>query len=412
MCKTIWNLKEKYPDFPLFVMIKIEAQRRGIRFTERALRKVNPVIHQLQVRSFSRETDALIPVALILRDGTSIIARVEKNMERKPLLIDVDEKEDIIVIKDGNEVLEQVFYWEKPDYYDKVTKSRIPMWKIVNARPQRLDINPYQFCDMWARNMGCKFCGIAGTYKKSCKPMYLKLQDIDEAFSQALKQPGRYTNIFLTGGINLKGKKMFDEEVDFYIRLLQTIGKYFKTDRFPSQLIGAPYNEYQLKKLYEETGLMSYSANLEVLDAQKFAWICPGKAKYVGYEQWKEHLYQAVEIFGRGNVNTGIVCGVEMAEPYGWSSEEEGIEKTLTEAENLMKYGVDVVSCVWRVAKESLLCNQFQPSLEYYVRMAKGLWLLREKYSLISDMDNYRRCGNHPDTDLQRMGKNGNSIRR
>lgn len=58
---------------------------------------------------------------------------------------------------------------------------------------------------------------------------------------------------------------------------------------------------------------MSYTADLEVLDEKMFEWICPGKAHYVGYNNWKERLYQAVDIFGRGYVNTGIVSGIELA---------------------------------------------------------------------------------------------------
>ena len=43
------------------------------------------------------------------------------------------------------------------------------------------------------------------------------------------------------------------------------------------------------------------------------------------------------------------------------------------------------------------------PSLEFHVRLAKGLDDLRRRYDINVDMDNYRRCGNHPDTDLSRI---------
>jgi len=47
--------------------------------------------------------------------------------------------------------------------------------------------------------------------------------------------------------------------------------------------------------------------------------------------------------------------------------------------------------------------DQKSPSLDYYVRLAKGLHQLRVKYGLPVDFDDYRRCGNHPDTDLARL---------
>ncbi len=401
---SLLEMIEKNPDFPHYIMIKIDAQRRGITFSESALKKVNPEIHQVQVRSFSREINGLTPVALMMRDGTSIIARSNDEIDQNdPLLIDVDRNGDI-VIRDGEVILEQVYYWEKPDYYDKKTKNGIPMWTVVNARPQRLDINPYQYCHMWSKkDMGCKFCSIKDIYKKSNKPMFLDIEDINDTITEALKEKGRFTNIFLTGGTNLQGKELFDKEISLYIKILKMIGTHFRTNKFPSQLIGSAYNKKQLEILYNETGLMSYSANLEVLNEERFNWICPGKAKYIGYKEWKERLFQAVEIFGRGYVNTGIVCGVEMARPYGFECEEEKKKKTLLEAENLMGRGVDVVSCVWRVSKESAFRYQRIPSLDYYIKIVKGLNNLRHKYGLLSDMDNYRRCGNHPDTDFLRV---------
>lgn len=209
--------------------------------------------------------------------------------------------------------------------------------------------------------------------------------------------------IMLTGGVDLSGEIFLDNEVDYYIKILKSIGQLFSAKKYPSQLIGLSYSNSQLKRLYEETGLMCYTSNLEVLDEKLFKWICPGKNSYIGYGKWKENLYQAVEIFGKGYVNTGIVGGVELATPFGYKIEDEALENTLYEAEQIMKYGVGVVSCVWRIANGSIFANQKSPSLEYYVKLSKGLDLLRRKYNLNNEMDDYRRCGNHPDTDLGRI---------
>jgi len=35
-----------------------------------------------------------------------------------------------------------------------------------------------------------------------------------------------------------------------------------------------------LIRLYEQTGLSSYTSDIEVLNEEKFNWICPGKAKW------------------------------------------------------------------------------------------------------------------------------------
>lgn len=393
----------KYPDVSPFVIIKTDAQRRGVVFTQKALNRVDETIHQVVNRNFTGEKKDKTPFSLLLRDGTTVLTYENNDAAvREPLVVDVVDGKT--VIKDGNDVLEEVFYWEKPDFYDKFTSSGKPMWHIAWARPQRIDLNPHQYCQFWETpGHGCKYCAIAAAYKKTDKPQFVDLDDIDETVKEALKQKGRFTSIFLTGGSILDGKELLDAEVDLYIDILKRIGKNFSSKRFPSQLIGTAFSRRQLQRIYDETGLMSYTADIEVLDKGLFEWICPGKAARIGYEEWKDRLYQAVDIFGRGYVNTGLVAGVEMAVPNGFHTEDESLEKVLAEAEELCRNGVSPVGCVWTVAPGSIFFNQRTPSLEYYVRLSKGLDGLRRKYNINVDMDNYRRCGNHPDTDLSRV---------
>ena len=397
------EVMQKYPHISPFVIIKTDVQRRGVHFSAAALDRVDLTVHQVEYRGFSREATGAVPVSLMMRDGSSILTGfTAKNSGRVPYLVDV--VEDKIVLTDQGTVVEEVDYWEKPDYYGKETSNHIPMWQIAVARPQRIDIYPFQYCEFWdTPGHGCKYCSIAATYKKAKKPKYVDLADIAETVREALKQPGRYMSLFLTGGSILSGKELLDDEVDLYIKVLKEVGRNFRTPKFPSQLIGTAYTKEQLRRLYENTGLSSYTADIEVLNKEKFEWICPGKAVRIGYEKWKERLCQAVDIFGFGNVNTGIVGGVEMARPKGFTGEDEALEAVLSEAEDLAKHGVFAVQCVWTVAEGSVFFNQKTPSLEYYVRLSEGLDRLRRKYRISADMDNYRRCGNHPDTDLSRI---------
>ncbi len=400
---SIREVIQKYPEVSPFVIIKTDAQRRGVYYTEAALKKVDLNIHQVEHRGFSGEKNDQTPFAFILRDGTSVLTGVNPiEGRRDPLVVDV--VNDKIVLVDNGDVLEEVIYLEKPDYYNKYTSSGKPMWQIAPARPQRIDINPNQYCQFWdTPSHGCKYCSIAAAYKKSDKPQLLEVSDIVETVTEALKQPGRFESIFLTGGTILNGKEVLDDEVDLYIEILQGIGKNFGGKRFPSQLIGTAFNEKQLQKIYDQTGLMTYTADIEVLNKEMFDWICPGKSAAIGYEEWKERLYKAAKIFGPGNVTTGLVVGVELATPKGFKSEDEALEICLKEAEEIAKHGVSVVGCVWNVVPGSIFFDQKNPSLEYYVRFAKGLDEIRRKYQLNIDMDNYRRCGNHPDTDLSRI---------
>jgi hypothetical protein len=76
---------------------------------------------------------------------------------------------------------------------------------------------------------------------------------------------------------------------------------------------------------------------------------------------------------------------------------------TLEEAEYLAERGVTTVYIVWVPRPLSAFHDQRAPSLDYFIRLAVGLQDLRARYGLSIDFDDYRRCGNHPDSDLARL---------
>lgn len=402
------DIVEKYPQIPKLLILKIDVQRRGVYYTQNALNKIDPDVYQLigsnvffaSLGARDPKTKS-VPESLILKDGTTIITDPTP-LEQNPYVVDYREGKFVLVDKD--EVVEEVGFWEKPDYYGKFTSSGTPMDSIVFARPQRLNITPTSYCHFWKNDNGCKYCDLVphlredGVIKKKLSP-----QDAYETVREAIKQKGRFTNICMTMGSDVNGKTPFDAEVEYYIEILQAIGKNFQESKFPSQVITTALNEDQLARLYNETGLSSYTSDIEVLNEDLFKWICPGKEEWVGYKEWKRRLVAAVDIFGKGNVNSGIVGGVELAKPKGFKTEEEGLKHTLEEAEDLISKGVSIVYIVWVPRPLSFFKDQKNASLEYYVKLTIGLNALREKYGLTIDFDDYRRCGNHPNSDLLRV---------
>lgn len=397
----------KYPQFPRLLLLKTDLQRRGVYYTKQALSKVDPAIHQLGGTHIFGTRDGVLtqrPEALILRDGTSVITSPTP-LEQNPYIVDF--RDGRLVVTDGGVELEEIEYWTKPDYYNLTTSSGIPMSHVASARPQRLYLMPSRYCHFWTDNQGCLFCDIVNNLKQQKTeinlPGRLKPEDVAETVREALKEPGRFTAICLTSGSDFHGAEDFDAEVDYYIEILKAIGENFATPKFPSQLIATAFTEKQLERIYRETGLLSYTPDIEVLNERLFEWICSGKARWVGYQEWKRRMVRAVEIFGRGRVNTCIVAGVELAKPHGFQDEAEALQAVLAEAEDLASQGVSTVYTVWVPRPGSYLRGQKNASLEYYVRLALGLQELRQKYQLSIDHDDYRRCGNHPDSDLARI---------
>lgn len=397
----------KYPEIPRLTILKMDIHRRGAYYTERALQTVNPERHQLAGTHIFGTRDGILtnrPEAFILRDGTSVLT-TPTPLEQDPYI--VDEIDGKLWVTDHGNPLEEIEFWTKPDFYNQKTSSGIPMNHVASARPQRLYLMPSRYCHFWGENRGCLFCDIVNNLKQQKSelnlPSRLQPRDVAETVKEALKEPGRFTAVCLTSGSDFHGAEPFDTEVQYYIDILQAIGENFKTKKFPSQLIATAFTEKQLERLYQETGILSYTPDIEVLNEERFNWACPGKSKWVGYQEWKRRAIRAVDIFGRGYVNTCIVAGVELAKPNGFKSEDEALQAILEEVEELAMAGVGTVFVVWVPRPGSYLGGQRNASLEYYVRLTKHFHELRQKYNLPIDHDDYRRCGNHPDSDLARM---------
>jgi hypothetical protein len=409
-----WRKKEesykeivrKYPSLSPFVILAMDVQRRGVAYTQAALEKVNPAIHQT-----GNVEGKEIPVSLLLRDGTSICtaifsaAGVKAPLNQRDKYI-VDAVDDRLFLVDEDQVVEEVFYWEKPRFFDKFTSKGTPMKEVLDARPQRLTVNLNKYCHFWDKpGHGCKYCGIGanGHKFKGCSNEMVDFDEIREVMQEVVKEPGRYVSVVLTGGSILSGEELLEDELNGYIGALKAVGSVFSTKKFPSQVNSTAFNERQLRRLYEETGLTSYTTDLEVFDEEKFKWICPGKAAYIPFNEWKQRLYTAVDIFGKGQVNTGIVSGVELAQPYGFKTEAEALEQDFAVAEELASHGVGLKHDVWNVVPGSIFHNQSTPTLDYYAHLTKGFYEIMKKYNISTEMDDYRKCGMHPSINQDRI---------
>jgi len=394
------------PSVPPLIILKADVCRRGVTYTDEALKFVDPRIHQTEKKYlFQSASTGEIPVSFSFRDGSSVIAFFNTNakIKRDPYVI--DSIDGIPYLTDEGKPIEEVHFWTKPDYYFKKTSRGTNMWEVVGARPQRLDITSNDCCHFWdIPGGGCKYCFAGSAYleNKNAPHCRLNLDDVRETVGEAIKQKGRFSTIMFTGGSILTGKEPLDDELDMYIDLINAVGDNFSTRRFPSQLISTAFSERQLAKLYEKTGISTYTPDIEVLNDDLFKWICPGKEEIIGYSEWKRRLYSAVDIFGKGNVNTGIVGGIETAQPNGYS-EKEALDIALTEAEELAEHGVSCAASIWQASPGAIFKNQNTPSLDYYAKLMGGLDEIRRKHDIAPFIDDYRRCGSHPNTDLGRM---------
>jgi hypothetical protein len=241
-----------YPDVPRLIVIKIDVQRRGVFYTDRALAAFDPAKHQARSHALFGSRDGQVtpkPEALLLRDGTSILAD-STPLDGNPYTVDVVDGR--LVLVDQGRVIETVQFWPRPAYYGKLTSSGIPMEHVVTARPQRLNVFPSSYCHFWSNDHGCKYCDIVNHHRQSVRelkvPPRLQAKDVAEVIREALKEPGRFTTICLTSGSDTRGEKPFDAEVDFYEEILSAITGVFGGRQFPSQLISSAFDVTQLRR--------------------------------------------------------------------------------------------------------------------------------------------------------------------
>jgi len=150
----------RYPRFPRLIGLKIDVKRRGVHYTKQAEAAVDPAVHQLRSPYIFGSRDGVIaplPESLLLRDGTSILVDPTP-VEQDPYTVDFIDGRFFLL--DDGQLIEEVDLWPKPAYYDKKTKSGLPMNHIVGARPQRLNVFQSSYCYFWADGQGCRFCDI------------------------------------------------------------------------------------------------------------------------------------------------------------------------------------------------------------------------------------------------------------
>ena len=110
-------------------------------------------------------------------------------------------------------------------------------------------------------------------------------------------------------------------ELEYYLDVADAIGTKYEHLFHGCAVVGAPADLSVLPK-YKEAGFDNISTNIEVWDKNIFAAVCPGKEKRNGgYKHWVDSLERSVDIFGKGNVHSTIVGGLEPKE-----STLEGIE--------------------------------------------------------------------------------------
>lgn len=308
--------------------LKCKVLTKGIVFSEAALKaaaeqraKGQNLVYNMPVHAAaSRPQEIWIRNK---RDGyctvSSCVAPEEVN---EAVYLDVDQDGRLTAKIHGAPIgnIEAGFVRE-PEYYKKTLQNGESVKKYVSACGlDELNILPWKGC---AISKVCRFCGanhfitqddlsahkIDEAFWNEHRDGYLS--NLKEALAQAIDDDcyREHMHVILIAG-NLSNQQLDLESRIFgeIARAVYPVVKFRATEGIV--LVVTPPKDMGLLYALRDSGVARVVFNVEAITEEGFAKYCPGKAE-LGYSYFFERLTKAVEVFGRGNVWSNLVLGLE-----------------------------------------------------------------------------------------------------
>ena len=416
MTEKLWDtspqkfeeLFDRYSDYPKGIIIKIATMIWGVRFSPSLLKteqmkKTNTA--RYFIFSFDMEkTDDMdeelgkIPTYFRLKNidnhrfGPVVQVRPKNNspyffelINGKMMLCEQfpDDKEPKAIV--------EIEFDQKPDFNDKTDSKGEPFTNNASLIfwGEQLYCCLLRACQYWQGDLQCKFCDlnsiVINLRKQGINMPATKTPEIlVEAIKAAQEEKDSHLQIIFLSGGAVTDKIQGMDGLEWYMRFPEAIKENFGR-RYATHLqtVALPYEK--CVRLFE-AGVDIHEANIEVWEPHLFKWICPGKEKYVGRDEWIKRVIKSVDAFGIGNVVPVFVQGVEMAQPYGFKEVDAAVESTLNAWDYLMSYGVTPRFDIWALEAGSSLWESQQdfypPPIEYFLKTTRGAYDLLRKHHL------------------------------
>lgn len=383
---SIFDLFQEFSFVHRIIILKLELLRQGVRFSEKALDAVKDVDTAFKgyfLFSYDRGDmithEEKIPDYMCVEANTPIQVRT---FWKSPYVI--DEINGKFMVCENGEPIEEVYFPPAPKFYSKYLTDGTPMRAIANTPGlDRMFVTINKYCEMFKTDDQCRFCDfVPTTAAQKKKGEHIIVHKDPEQVAETLAvgfEEARFRHIYLTGGSIASSVKGMNE-VEYYCAHLNAIRKRFKVWYPANFQIGAK-EEDDWKRIYD-TGVGVVQPNIEVWDRNLFKILCPGKEKYVGYDEWIKRTIKGVDIFGPWRVMPNFVTGVEMAKPMGFQDVDSAVKSTLGGFGFLMEHGVMPRMDLWCIEPNAKLGPQEPPPLEYYVKIGLGYTELRRKHGV------------------------------
>jgi len=386
----IYDYYKQFPDVHPNIILKAELNRLGQSFTKEALDefKIRDDIHWKGYHLFSYDVadpifyGAKIPNTFNLEDGSSVY---ERTNPESPYYIDYRDGRFVITER-GEIIADNLRFHPKPRWYDMKLEDGTPMQAIINYVAGGVLFCTFnKYCELWNAHDECLFCDINAQMRgqRDSKDEVIVARKDPKVITEVMKvirsvDPQCWC-IYISGGTIL-GKYQGQTEVEFYATRLEALREGMGGTWLPSVVQIAVQDDEGWKRLHE-TGVSSVQSNIEVWGKEMFEWLCPGKKKFFGWDNWIRGVLRSVDFWGEGKVNPSFVLGLDMAQPHGFKDVKSAVKNFASGIDFLMDHGVVPRYAYWTIEPKSALRDNQSPPLEYYIEAEKAYAEIRWKHN-------------------------------
>ena len=338
--------------------LKAELVNEGVAITQDALDliqagvKAQEQVHCLFEMDFEAH-DFEMPSGFDLPLGLSVPFRWNS---KSPRAVTADGDRTILV-ENGNELAEVRFH-QRPGFYGKATSDGQSMETVAALyRHRALFVAYSNECSYKDKGEDCLFCNInytKDTYGERQGIFWKTARQIGETAAEAFRE-GVVDHVTISGGVIPERR-----ELDYYLDVAEAIQQHTGLGDFNgTAVVAAPLDLRQIDR-FKEAGFRTTAMNIEIWDKGIYEAICPGKAHGSGgWEHWRDALVYAAKVFGRGNVRSNLVAGIEPK------------KKTLEGLEYLAAEGVVGTFTIWCPNPGSDLAGHRAPEAGWYLDLAE-----------------------------------------
>lgn len=287
-------------------------------------------------------------------------------------------------------IIEDIQFARRPHFYTLKTSDGADMRTIAQDYGYNNIFIVYSNeCCLKDKGKDCLFCNINATksiYGEQQNIQWKTAKQVGETVKAAYDEG--FDHLTVSGGFVPERR-----EVDYYVDIAEAIQEHTGLFDFNgTACVGAP-NDLSAVERLKEVGFRTIATNIEIWNDKLFDVICPGKKEFSGgRDKWIEALKYEVDVFGRFNVRSTLVSGIEPKE-----SILEGIEF-------LVSNGIVALPNQWYVNVGSALEGHRTPLQDWHWEVFERTCAIYKKYGVT--WDQLRNANAEPDTvnhDLLRL---------